>query len=101
MYNDGRFLDRQLSMANYVHGPEGHTPTLPVDPTWYMDTGATDHFSAEMEKLHMREPYHVKEHVYTADGLGMRMSHVVQALLSTPSSRPLYLSNIFNVPSLT
>jgi hypothetical protein len=54
-----------------------------------------------MEKLHMREPYHVKEHVYTADGLGMRMSHVVQALLSTPSSRPLYLSNIFNVPSLT
>jgi hypothetical protein len=44
MYNDGRFLDHQLSMANYVHGPEGHTSTLLADTTWYMDTGATDNF---------------------------------------------------------
>jgi histone deacetylase 1/2 len=101
MYNYGRFLDCQLSMANYVHGPEGHTSTLPADPTWYMNTGATDHFPAEMEKLHMREPYHGKEHLHMADGSGMRISHVGQALLSTPSSRPLYLRNIFHVPSLT
>ncbi|KAK1602234.1 hypothetical protein QYE76_016843 [Lolium multiflorum] len=32
--------------------------------------GATDHFSAEMEKLHMREPYNGKEQVHTADGSG-------------------------------
>ncbi|XP_071680399.1 uncharacterized mitochondrial protein AtMg00810-like [Lolium perenne] len=31
---------------------------------------ATDHFSAEMEKLHMREPYTGKEHVHTANGSG-------------------------------
>jgi hypothetical protein len=53
MYNDGRFLDRQLSMANHVYGPSGqapgHTSTLPVDPAWYLDSGATDHFSAEMD----------------------------------------------------
>jgi hypothetical protein len=28
MYNDGRFLDRQLSMANHVYGPPGQTTSL-------------------------------------------------------------------------
>jgi hypothetical protein len=37
MYNDGRFLDHQLEMANDVYGPVGHTSSLPVDPIWYMD----------------------------------------------------------------
>ncbi|KAK1608520.1 hypothetical protein QYE76_032193 [Lolium multiflorum] len=83
MYNYGRFLDCQLSMANYVHGPEGHTSTLPADPTWYMNTGATDHFPAEMEKLHMREPYHGKEHLHMADGSGTTLS--TSAALDSPS----------------
>jgi hypothetical protein len=41
--NDGRYLERQLAQANTVyHAPQGQTSTLPVDPTWYTDTGATD-----------------------------------------------------------
>ena len=80
MHNDGRFLQRQLSMANHVYGPQaqtqGHTSTFPVDPTWYVNSGATDHFAAEMEKLHMRESYQGKDQVHTADGSCLRILHV-------------------------
>jgi histone deacetylase 1/2 len=101
MYNDGCFLDRQLSMANHVYGPPGQTTSLPVDPAWYLDTGATDHFAAEMEKLQMREAYQGKEQVHTADGLGMRILHIGQAILPTSSSSPPYLRNVLHAPALT
>ncbi|KAK1667332.1 hypothetical protein QYE76_055491 [Lolium multiflorum] len=66
--NDGRFTARQLSMANHVSGGRPQTP--PVDTAWYMDTGATDHLTNELGKLQVKEPYHGKEKVYTADGSG-------------------------------
>ncbi|KAK1610097.1 hypothetical protein QYE76_033770 [Lolium multiflorum] len=69
--NDGRFLERQLAMANHVfQEPQGQTPSYPVDSSWYMDTGATDHLTGELSKLHMTEPYNGKDHVHTADGSG-------------------------------
>jgi hypothetical protein len=37
---------------------QGQTPSYTVDPTWYMDTGATDHVTSELDKLAMREAYH-------------------------------------------
>jgi hypothetical protein len=44
--NDGRYLERQLAQANTAyHAPQGQTSTLPVDPTRYADTGATDHLT--------------------------------------------------------
>jgi hypothetical protein len=44
--NDGRFLERQLAMANHVfQEPQGHTPSYPIDSPWYVDTGATDHLT--------------------------------------------------------
>jgi hypothetical protein len=30
----------------------------PVDPTWYTDTGASDHITGELEKLHIRDKYY-------------------------------------------
>jgi hypothetical protein len=60
-----------------------------------------DHFSVEMDKLHMRESYQGKEHVHMANGSGMRILHVGQAILPTSSSRSLHLRNILHVPTLT
>ena len=83
--NDGRFLDRQLALANHVYtDPQGQTSSLPVDPHWYMDTGATEHLTGQLEKLNTQEPYHGKDQVYTANGAGMRISLVGQAILPTP-----------------
>jgi histone deacetylase 1/2 len=66
-----------------------------------MDTGATDHLTNELGKLQVKEPYHGKEKVYTADGSGMHISHIGHAVLPTPSSRPLHLKNVLHVPTLT
>jgi hypothetical protein len=78
--NDGHFLECQLTMANHVYVTQGHTTSYPVDPYWYLDTCATDHLFVELEKMQLKEPYHVKERVHTADGSGMRILHVGQEL---------------------
>ena len=49
----------------------------------------------------MKEPYAGTKQVHTTNGEGMRISHVGQALISTPSSRHLRLSNVLHVPSVT
>ncbi|XP_071676645.1 uncharacterized protein [Lolium perenne] len=64
-YND-KFAERQAASAT-----QGHTPSYPVDPSWYADTGATDHLTNELAKLHMKEPYQGKDRVHTANGSGV------------------------------
>ncbi|KAK1682366.1 hypothetical protein QYE76_043214 [Lolium multiflorum] len=51
--NNGKGNDRQVHMAH-----QGHTPSYPVDSSWYMDTGATDHVTHELDKLAVQQPYH-------------------------------------------
>ena len=66
-----------------------------------MDTGATDHLTGELDKLAMKEPYHGKDQVHTANGSSMHISHIGQASLPTHSSRHLHLHNVLRVPSVT
>uniref|UniRef100_A0A453MUU1 Uncharacterized protein n=1 Tax=Aegilops tauschii subsp. strangulata TaxID=200361 RepID=A0A453MUU1_AEGTS len=48
-----------------------------VDTDRYMDTGATNHITGELEKLIMHEKYRVHGQVYNAaNGAGMEISHV-------------------------
>ncbi|XP_021317484.1 bromodomain and WD repeat-containing protein 3-like [Sorghum bicolor] len=46
------------------------TTSYGVDTNWYMDTGATDHVTGELEKLTMRDKYNGHEQVHTASGSG-------------------------------
>uniref|UniRef100_A0A453J993 Uncharacterized protein n=1 Tax=Aegilops tauschii subsp. strangulata TaxID=200361 RepID=A0A453J993_AEGTS len=56
-----------------------------VDTNWYMDTGATNHITGELEKITMHEKYHGHDQVYTAaNGAGMEISHVGQSFIKTP-----------------
>nr|XP_051196292.1 ATP-dependent RNA helicase ded1-like [Lolium perenne] len=40
------------------------------DPHWYIDTGANEHVTGELEKLAIRDRYHGNEQVHTASGQG-------------------------------
>lgn len=42
-----------------------------VDTNWYLDTGATDHITGELEKLSVKEKYNGTDQVHTANGTGM------------------------------
>nr|XP_040249587.1 endochitinase A-like [Aegilops tauschii subsp. strangulata] len=48
----------------------GFTPSYSVDPAWYMDTGATDHLTSQLDKLATRQPYAGHDQVRTANGSG-------------------------------
>ena len=65
----------------------GYTSSYPIDPAWYMDTGATNHMTNELTKLSTHAPYYGPDKVHTANGVGMPISHVGQAsfLTSHPS----------------
>ncbi|XBI83490.1 hypothetical protein VPH35_091992 [Triticum aestivum] len=69
-----------------------------VDTNWYVDSGATNHITNELEKVTMKEKYCGKNQIYTSNSKGMRISHVVHSLFSTPR-RKMYLKKILLVPS--
>ncbi|KAK1646409.1 hypothetical protein QYE76_064214 [Lolium multiflorum] len=48
-----------------------------VDTNWYSYTGATDHVTSELEKLHARDSYNGNEKIHTASGASTK------SLLST------------------
>ncbi|KAK1620781.1 hypothetical protein QYE76_026298 [Lolium multiflorum] len=65
--NNGKGNDKQAAAA--VTGQEhGYTPSYPIDSSWYMDTGATNHLTSEMSKLSTQEPYRGHDQVRTANG---------------------------------
>jgi histone deacetylase 1/2 len=92
-------MEKQVA-AFSVTTHHGSTSSFPVDPSWYADTSATDHLTNELDKLHVKEPYHGQDHVHTANGAGMHITHVGQSTLPT-SSHPLHLNNVLHVPSVT
>jgi hypothetical protein len=67
------------------------------DPNWYLDSGATNHITGELERLTMHERYTGNDQIRAANGVGMDISHVGKSILPNPS-RPLYLNNILHVP---
>ena len=67
-----------------------------------MDSGATEHLTNEMGKLHPREPYHGSNKIHTANGAGMHISHIGQAsLLTSHATRRLQLRDVLRVPPVT
>jgi histone deacetylase 1/2 len=82
--NDGRNMEKQIAAfkhpskngAAYTATKTGTTTSYPIDNTWYADTAATDHLSNDLNKLTVRDQYQGKDHVQTANGSGMRITHI-------------------------
>jgi histone deacetylase 1/2 len=69
-----------------------------VDTNWYIDTGATDHITGELEKLTTKDKYNGNEQIHTASGAGMDISHIGNTVVHTPSNRNIHLKNVLYVP---
>jgi histone deacetylase 1/2 len=81
--------EKSTNTANHGYG---------VDSNWYADTGATDHISAELDKMVIRDRYTGGEQIQTANGLGMDIAHVGRLICHTPQHN-LFLNNVLHVPS--
>jgi histone deacetylase 1/2 len=73
------------------------TNSYGVDTNWYMDTGATDHITGELDKLTVRDKYTGNDNVHAANGAGMEIDHVGHSILRSQSSQ-IHLNNILHVP---
>jgi hypothetical protein len=54
-----------------------------VDTNGYVDSGASDHITSELEKLTVRDKYHGQDQVHTLSGSGMKMSSIGHTVLHT------------------
>ena len=55
-----------------------------VDTNWYTDTGATDHVTSELDRLTVQEKYTGNDKIRTANGAGMNINHIGNAIVRTP-----------------
>jgi histone deacetylase 1/2 len=82
-------------------GPSAnHASTSYNDGSWYMDTGATDHITNDLDCLAVRETYHGNDCIHVGNGAGLPISHVGHGTLNT-IAKPLNLRNILHVPHIT
>jgi hypothetical protein len=75
-----------------------HAAAYGIHTNWYFDTGATDHITRALNQLTVHDKYQGRDHVHTANGNSMHISHIGHSILLTPSS-PLHLKNVLHVPS--
>jgi histone deacetylase 1/2 len=65
-----------------------------------MDSGATDHYTNDMDRMSFHERYLGKDQVQVANGTGLSIAHVGHSSLAG-SSRSLALRNILHVPDIS
>jgi hypothetical protein len=68
-----------------------------VDPSWYMDSGATDHITGELEKITTTNKYQGGDQIHTTSGASMDISHIGHAIVNTLHHH-IQLKNILYVP---
>lgn len=63
--------ERSANAANYNNNGGQYNNYGGNGNGWVVDTGATDHVTSELEKLHIHEQYHGNDQVHTANGAGL------------------------------
>jgi histone deacetylase 1/2 len=70
------------------------------DANWYLDSGATDHMTNDLERLHVHENYRGNEQIQVANGKHIPILHIGDSSLSG-STRNLHLSNVLHSPYIS
>jgi hypothetical protein len=65
---------------------------------WYIDSGATDHITGELDKLTIHDAYITSDQIHAANGVRMEISHIGTSIIPIPS-RNLLLNSVHHVPT--
>ena len=49
--------------------------------SWYIDTGAINHLTSDLDRLTIQECYHGKDQVQVANGAGLSISHIGHSII--------------------
>jgi hypothetical protein len=69
-----------------------------ADPNCYMDSGATDHITEDLDKLTMHDTYLSQDQIHAANESGMNINHIGNSIIPI-SGRDHVLSNVMHIPS--
>ena len=76
-------------------------PEIAEDPSWYVDSGATNHITNDLGKLVNPNAYVGNEQLYIGDGTALLINHVGSVKLTTNTFEPLSLNHVLHVPKIT
>jgi histone deacetylase 1/2 len=82
------------------HSANAASTSYNVDTNWYLDTGATDHMTSDLDRLHIRERYNGHEQVHVGNGAGLQISHIGHSTINADAN-PLQLRNVLHVPQIS
>lgn len=91
----------QSSVSSSSHIIPIATPQVVSDQTWYVDSGATNHMTADVNNLLVKNNYLGGSTVQVGNGQSVHVTHTGLSLLTSPiSSRLLHLKNMLCVPHI-
>ncbi|KAH9647735.1 retrovirus-related pol polyprotein from transposon RE1 [Citrus sinensis] len=71
------------------------------DPSWYIDSGATNHITNDLGKLLDSQAYTGTEKLFVGDGNALAITHIGSVVLNTSNSQSLFLNHVLHVPFIT
>jgi uncharacterized membrane protein YgcG len=83
------YVPEPRTAAATSSGPDYH---------WYMDSGATDHITGDLDKLTMHDHYAGHDQIHAANRTGMDIPRISKTIIPTPH-RDLVLNHVLHVPS--
>lgn len=55
------------------------------DPSWYIDSGTSSHFTLDQGNLMHKSSYAGQDHVYVGNGNGLKINHVGNSTIKSPT----------------
>lgn len=88
------------------YGPPTAPPMIPSpeiaeNPSWYIDSGATNHIINDSDKLLESTKYTGTKKLLVGNDIAINIQHVRSVLLATTSHELLVLNNVLHVPCIT
>jgi histone deacetylase 1/2 len=68
-----------------------------IDTNWYIDSGATDNITGDLDKLTMRDDYSGSDQIHTASGAGMKIQQIGHSIVQSPD-RKFMLKDVLYAP---
>jgi hypothetical protein len=80
---------------------DGYTSTGDgADPSWYLDSGATDHMTNDMERLDLQDAYKGNDQIQVVNGMHIPISDIGDSFIPG-SSNSLHLKNVPHTPKIS
>ena len=95
--------EQRASYGNFSSLPENLPQSSLVDPSWFVDFGATNRITSQLNNLSLHAPYNGANKVIVGNGKNLPISNIgiSHVYTQTYPKSVLSLPNILHVPSIT